>query len=67
MRNRMLSIEMCPKEGLCCICGRPYFNYGHDPYPVVEKKNNNARCCDDCYSHKVLKAKLLMPECPNKK
>lgn len=38
---------------LCVICEYPYFGYGHNALPVAE-----GRCCDTCYSTKVIPAKL---------
>ena len=31
------------KNGVCCICGKPYDNYGNNAKPY-----RNGRCCDEC-------------------
>ena len=67
MKDFVSPIELYPKEGPCCLCGKPYYNGGYDPHPLLEKKNTRARCCEECYALRVSKAKMLMPECPNKK
>ena len=28
----------------CCICGKAYEGYGHNPWPVKE----SGRCCREC-------------------
>ena len=39
----------------CCIRGKSFKGYGHDPYPVV--KTEGYRCCDECHP-KVLKTRI---------
>ena len=44
------------QEYVCCICGNKFTGFGNNPWPVV--KDENARCCDECNSTKVLAARL---------
>lgn len=34
------------KEGVCCFCGKPLFDGGCNPDPVVT--DEKARCCHEC-------------------
>ena len=43
---------------ICCICGKPYIGWGNNPWPIVD--DEEARCCDDCNSEKVVPARLQM-------
>lgn len=36
------------KDGICCICGKPYDNYGNNAKPF-----RDGRCCDNCAEEKV--------------
>ena len=37
------------KEGVCCICGKPYDNYGNNAKPF-----RDGRCCDECDTKVVI-------------
>ena len=41
----------------CCICGKKITGWGHNPYPVI--RDENARCCDECNSKYVIRARIL--------
>ena len=41
----------------CCICGKEINGYGNNPWPVDD--NENARCCDDCNTTKVIPARII--------
>ena len=38
----------------CCICGKAYEGYGHNPWPVRE----SGRCCRECNYRVVLQARM---------
>ena len=38
------------KEQKCCICGKTFYGYGNDPYPLKEE----GECCESCQWEKVL-------------
>ena len=38
------------EENICCICGKPFSGYGHNPEPA----EHFGRCCDTCNRHVVL-------------
>ena len=42
--DRVASWNMENKQGICCICGKPYFHFGNNPDPI----RNHGRCCDAC-------------------
>jgi len=44
------------EEHICCICGKKFFGWGNNPYPVVE--DENALCCDDCDMEYVVPARI---------
>ena len=41
-----------PKDYRCCLCGKPFYGYGHNPYPITN--DVRMRCCDECNLTKVL-------------
>ena len=41
---------------VCCICGKKFYGWGNDPWPVNEDKD--ATCCDECDRSVVLEARL---------
>ena len=43
------------KDGVCCICGKPYHDYGANAMPLV-----NGRCCIECDSRFVLPSRLQL-------
>lgn len=43
------------EEGICCICGKPYTHWGNNPEPVMPFESG--RCCDECNSTVVIKAR----------
>ena len=47
-----------PKNGTCCLCGKPYTLYGNNPYPFCDKDDDKSRCCNDCNREKVIPARL---------
>jgi hypothetical protein len=40
---------MTPKEGICCLCGKAYTNYGNNPWPL----SDTGRCCEECDDTRV--------------
>lgn len=36
------------KTFICCICGREFWGYGNNPYPLCHKDDYDSRCCNDC-------------------
>ena len=32
------------EKKVCCICGKRFKGYGHDPDPIKKE----GRCCDEC-------------------
>lgn len=44
-----------PKEGVCCLCGGEYHDYGHNPEPLGNLETE--RCCSDCNAMYVLSAR----------
>ena len=42
-------------EKTCCICGKKFFGWGNDPWPV----RTEGECCDDCNNSEVLAARLM--------
>lgn len=46
------------EKGICCLCGRKYDHYGHNPYPLDLRED--ARCCYDCNEHSVLPARFAL-------
>ena len=40
------------KNGVCCICGKPYHNYGNNAKPF-----RDGHCCNDCNQKYVLPAR----------
>jgi len=45
------------KHGVCCICGKPYHDYGNNAMPLVK-----GRCCSECNNKYVnsLRIQLLL-------
>ena len=43
-------------EKTCCICGKTFFGWGNDPWPV--NTDDDATCCDECDNSVVLAARL---------
>lgn len=42
------------EKKICCVCGREFYGYGNDPWPV----KNEGECCDECNTTVVLAARL---------
>lgn len=42
---------------VCCICGKSFYGWGNDPYPVV--MDEDKVCCDDCDKSAVLSARIV--------
>lgn len=38
----------------CCICGKVFYGYGNNPYPVKD----DGRCCDECDELIVIPARI---------
>ena len=51
----MTSSRKIPKEGTCSLCGGRYTDHGHNPAPLG---NFYARCCTECNSQLVIRARL---------
>lgn len=50
MLNKLYDITMHnDKDGVCCICGKPYHDYGNNAMPLVK-----GRCCSECNSKYVM-------------
>lgn len=51
------------QAGTCCLCGGDYFNFGHNPYPLVPDDTSvpidGDRCCSDC-NEQVILARLAL-------
>ena len=45
---------MAKDEKRCCICGKVYEGYGHNPWPVKE----SGRCCRECNCTVVLQERM---------
>ena len=41
-----------PTDFRCCLCGKPFYGYGHNPYPITN--DVRMRCCDECNRKKVI-------------
>ena len=41
---------------LCCICGRSFLGYGHNPNPYRKE----GQCCADCNREFVIPARLKL-------
>lgn len=39
----------------CCICGKTFYDFGNNPYPVKDR----GRCCDTCNSKVVIPTRFL--------
>ena len=44
------------EEHKCCICGKTFYGYGNDPYPVKEE----GECCESCHWDVVLKERFRL-------
>ena len=40
----------------CVICGKPFKEWGNNPWPVKE----DGECCDKCNMERVIPARLAM-------
>lgn len=38
------------EEYTCCICGKTFYGYGNDPYPMKDE----GECCETCQWEKVI-------------
>ena len=45
---------MDEKEQVCCICGKRFKGYGHNPDPLKKE----GRCCDECNETVVITARI---------
>lgn len=48
------------RAGSCCLCDGDFFDFGHNPWPLVPDDDDYSRCCDSCNTSKVLPARLAM-------
>ena len=46
------------QAGTCCLCGGDYYNFGHNPAPLVDINDTLSRCCSDCNADKVIPARI---------
>lgn len=44
------STGMDPPTGNCCLCGLPYWGYGHNPEPLGKHPD---RACENCNEERV--------------
>ena len=44
------------EEHKCCICGKTFYGYGNDPYPVKEE----GECCESSHWDVVLKERFRL-------
>lgn len=44
------------EEYICCICGKKFYGWGNNPYPIV--KDKDARCCDECDNTVVIPTRI---------
>ena len=58
--NAVMTNARTKKDGVCCICGKEYHNYGNNAQPLA-----NGRCCDEC-NKKVIGARLMQLQLINK-
>lgn len=42
------------KAKTCCICGKKFWGWGNNPYPIKD----DGECCDEC-NKQVIAARLL--------
>ena len=43
------------KSGVCCICGKPYHDYGNNAMPLM-----NGRCCKECNEEFVIPSRISL-------
>ena len=43
------------KDGVCCICGKPYHDYGANAMPLVD-----GRCCKECDRRFVIPSRIQL-------
>lgn len=43
------------KDGVCCICGKEYHDYGANAMPLVD-----GRCCKECDSRFVIPSRIAL-------
>ena len=43
------------KDGVCCICGKPYHDYGHNAMPLVK-----GRCCTECNEKYIMSLRIAL-------
>lgn len=52
---KKMSKDAAPNEKkVCCICGKTFYGWGNNPYPVVSE----GECCDMCNLWKVLPKRM---------
>ena len=51
--NELKRIADSLETKTCCICGKSFKGYGHNPYPIKDE----GRCCDEC-SIEVIKKRV---------
>ena len=44
----------------CNICGKEITDYGNNPFPICGQEDTESRCCNDCNSIHVIRARLLL-------
>lgn len=49
----------------CCICDKEISDYGNNPYPLCEKEDTQSRCCDECNSNYVIRARIMLQQAKN--
>jgi len=50
-----------PREGVCCLCGGEYRDYGHNAAPIME-----GRCCAVCNEQEVIPTRIFRMLKPQK-
>lgn len=47
------------ETGACCLCDGRYERWGNNPYPLCAETDMESRCCDECNSQKVIRARMI--------
>lgn len=48
------------EKNTCCLCGRKFDGFGHNPDPL--HSDDESRCCDSCNTWKVIPARTIISE-----
>jgi len=43
----------------CSLCRRNFYGFGNNPYPLCDREDYKAKCCDKCNFTKVLPARMV--------